>query len=116
MSSYLLLLIVHAIECQLSLYSSGIGIVIGIILGVVGVVIVLSIKGIFYGRQSWWCFGKYVINEFLYLLKYITNLNYTGYSRNVRHDAVRVIEEVPLLSISNKRLIICNIVSSSTIR
>ena len=53
----------HAIECQLSLYSSGIGIVIGLILGVVGVVIVLSIKGIFYGKQSWWCFGKYLMNS-----------------------------------------------------
>ena len=77
MSSYLLLLIVHAIERQPSSYSSGIGIVIGLILGVVGVVIVLSIKSIFYGKQSWWCSGKYLINEFLYLLmmfKYITNL------------------------------------------
>ena len=36
MSSCLLLLIVHAIECQPSLYSSGIGIVIGLILEVVG--------------------------------------------------------------------------------
>ena len=38
----------HAIECQPSLYSSGIGIVIGLILEVVGVLIVLLIKGIFY--------------------------------------------------------------------
>ena len=42
------------------LYTSGIGIFIGIIIGVAGVIVVLLIGGIlnFYGRYSWWCLGK----------------------------------------------------------